>query len=161
MSAGSKRQPPVERATPADHAELLAVWEASVRATHHFLAEADIQELKPLILHEYFAMVALFCLRGESGGILAFMGVAQNRLEMLFVRPDAFRQGLGARLARHATGELGVREVDVNEQNPGALAFYQRLGFTVAGRSGLDGQGRAFPLLHLRLEHGAEQTPPG
>jgi len=149
VSAGSKRQPLVERATLADHPELLVLWEESVRATHHFLAEADIFALKPLILHEYFAMVELFCLRGESGGILAFMGVAQNRLEMLFVRPDAFRQGLGAQLARHATRELGVREVDVNEQNPGALAFYQRLGFRVKGRSETDGQGRPYPLLHL------------
>ncbi|WP_459856875.1 hypothetical protein [Humidesulfovibrio idahonensis] len=37
----------VVRAGRADHLELLGVWEASVRATHHFLAEADIAALKP------------------------------------------------------------------------------------------------------------------
>jgi putative acetyltransferase len=40
--------------------------------------------------------------------------------------------------------------VDVNEQNPEARGFYERLGFTVVARSELDGTGRPFPLLHLR-----------
>lgn len=31
------------RPTPQDYDELLTVWEASVRSTHHFLAEKDIQ----------------------------------------------------------------------------------------------------------------------
>ena len=141
----------VVRVGQADHQEPLEVWEASVRATHHFLTEADIAALKPQILHEYFGQVELFALRGQDAGILAFMGVAGQRLEMLFVRPGHFLQGLGGRLARHAVQALGVREVDVNEQNPGALAFYQRLGFQIAGRSAVDGQGRPFPLLHLRL----------
>jgi len=140
---------PVLRVAPADHPELLALWEASVRATHAFLPEADILALKPVIMHEYFGLVELFALRGENCGILAFMGVAAERLEMLFVRSDCFRQGLGGRLARHAVGRLGVREVEVNEANPDALAFYLRLGFTVAGRSETDGQGRPYPLLHL------------
>jgi putative acetyltransferase len=39
--------------------------------------------------------------------------------------------------------------VDVNEQNPGALAFYLRMGFVARGRSERDGQGRPYPLLHL------------
>lgn len=35
------------RPTPQDYDELLTVWEASVRSTHHFLAEKDIQFYKP------------------------------------------------------------------------------------------------------------------
>ncbi|MGY0625916.1 MAG: GNAT family N-acetyltransferase, partial [Paraglaciecola chathamensis] len=42
-------------------------------------------------------------------------------------------------------------KVDVNEQNPKALGFYQRIGFKVVGRSELDGQGKPYPLLHLAL----------
>lgn len=136
---------------PAEHPELLALWEASVRATHDFLGEADIAELKPLILNQYFDLVELTGLRDAEGGIQAFMGTAGDRLEMLFVRPDRFRLGLGGRLVRHAVRRLGVREVDVNEQNPQAVAFYKSLGFRPVGRSELDGQGRPFPLLTLRL----------
>lgn len=135
----------------AERLEVLALWEASVRATHRFLAEADIAALKPLLLREYFDLVELWCLRGPTGKILAFMGTAGECLEMLFVHPEHMGRGLGGRLARHAMTRLGVREVDVNEQNPSALGFYQHLGFEVAGRSALDGQGKPFPLLHLRL----------
>lgn len=38
------------RPTPQDYDELLTVWEASVRSTHHFLAEKDIQFYKPLFV---------------------------------------------------------------------------------------------------------------
>jgi putative acetyltransferase len=37
----------------------------------------------------------------------------------------------------------------VNEQNPAAVGFYEALGFTVRGRSPVDGEGRPFPLLHM------------
>jgi len=48
--------------------------------------------------------------------------------------------------ARSRKGQL---RVDVNEQNAGASAFYESMGFQVAGRSPLDRQGRPYPLLHL------------
>lgn len=72
-------------------------------------------------------------------------------LEMLFVWPESFRHGIGTLLIRHAVRRLGVRQVDCNEQNRGAFAFYEGLGFAVEGRSARDGAGRPFPLLHLRL----------
>ena len=52
-------------------------------------------------------------------------------LEMLFVWPESFRHGIGTLLIRHAVRRLGVRQVDCNEQNRGAFAFYEGLGFAV------------------------------
>lgn len=40
----------IETPSSADFAELLQVWEDSVRATHDFISEADIAFFKPLIL---------------------------------------------------------------------------------------------------------------
>jgi putative acetyltransferase len=40
----------IEIVEKADHLKLIEIWESSVRATHGFLAEDDLQELKPLIL---------------------------------------------------------------------------------------------------------------
>ena len=40
----------IEIVEKADHLKLIEIWEASVRATHEFLAEDDLQALKPLIL---------------------------------------------------------------------------------------------------------------
>jgi putative acetyltransferase len=51
---------------------------------------------------------------------------------------------------RFAIEQMNVTELDVNEQNPQALGFYQHQGFVITGRSPLDGQGNPFPLLHLR-----------
>jgi putative acetyltransferase len=137
--------------TKQDHSELIAIWEASVRATHHFLNNADIESLRPLILDQYFDAVTLQCARNEQGAILGFCGVAENNLEMLFIHPDHFGKGAGKALCRHAIQKMGVTSVDVNEQNPKATDFYKHMGFVITGRSAMDGQGNPFPLLHMAL----------
>ncbi len=43
----------------SEYQDVLAVWEASVRATHHFLTEEDIKYFKPLILYTYLDAVEL------------------------------------------------------------------------------------------------------
>ncbi|MFC5707183.1 GNAT family N-acetyltransferase [Aeromonas eucrenophila] len=139
---------PVERGS---YQILIALWEASVRASHHFLQEDDIAALRPLILEHYFDAVTLNCAKGEDGEIVGFCGVADGNLEMLFVAPTAMGQGVGRQLVEHAIARQNVSRVDVNEQNEGAFGFYRRLGFVVVGRSALDGQGRPYPLLHMAL----------
>ncbi|WP_281559322.1 acetyltransferase [Thalassomonas sp. RHCl1] len=141
----------IQAVAKEDHQELVDLWEASVRATHDFLSEADIQFLKPLILNDYLDAVTLRCIKDGSNTILGFLGVAEGNIEMLFVLPANRGQGVGKTLTRYAIEELAATKVDVNEQNPQALAFYQKLGFKVTGRSPLDGQGKPFPLLHLSL----------
>jgi putative acetyltransferase len=141
----------IEKVTKADHLQLIDVWEASVRATHHFLAEADLQALKPLILAQYFDAVDLRCAKNAQGEILGFCGVHDGNIEMLFISPAARGKGLGALLAAHAVKEQGATKVDVNEQNEQALGFYQHIGFKVTGRSPVDGQGKPYPLLHMAL----------
>lgn len=130
---------------------LMEIWEAAVCATHHFLPESDLQVIKPLLREQYFPAVQLTCARDESGRILGFLGTREGMVEMLFVDPARHGQGVGTRLMRHAIDELGATRVDVNEQNPQAVGFYQRLGFVVTDRSRLDGGGRPFPILHLSL----------
>lgn len=43
----------IDAAQKCDHPTLITIWEASVRASHHFLQEADIAALRPLILEHY------------------------------------------------------------------------------------------------------------
>ena len=141
----------IDEACSKDYSELLLVWERSVRASHDFLAEKDIESLRPLILKQYFDAVTLYCVRDEHEKILGFSGVAEGNLEMLFIDPESQGQGIGTALCRHAVDRLGVTRVDVNEQNPQALGFYEHFGFKIVGRSPMDGQGNPFPLLHLTL----------
>tara|TARA_R110002012_G_scaffold321875_1_gene552028 strand:- start:490 stop:927 length:438 start_codon:yes stop_codon:yes gene_type:complete len=136
---------------PNAYPALLALWEASVRATHDFLAEDDLLELKPLILEQYFDAVDLRVAKSRTGELLGFCGVSEGNIEMLFIAPQARGTGVGAFLAAHAINSQGATKVDVNEQNQQALGFYQHLGFSVVGRSPLDGQGKPYPLLHMAL----------
>jgi putative acetyltransferase len=146
----------VHGVAPEDGARLLEVWEASVRATHDFLSESDIQFFKPLVLPGLFALDHVRCVRDGEGRLVAFVGVAGAKMEALFVHPSWRRAGLGRQLARHAVVDLGATMVDVNEQNQQAVAFYRRLGFEVEGRSETDGLGKPFPLLHLRKHNPAD-----
>lgn len=141
----------IDNVEKANHLKLLKIWEASVRATHDFLKEEDLQELKPLILEQYFDAVDLRCAKNSQGEILGFCGVHDGAIEMLFISPDARGKGVGALLAAHAIKEQGATKVDVNEQNEQAKGFYLHIGFSVIGRSPLDGQGKAYPLLHMAL----------
>ena len=134
-----------------EYAEIVGVWEASVRATHDFMSEDDIQFLKPLILDEYLSAVELRCIKNDAGNILGFLGVAEGKIEMLFVHADRRGEGIGKLLLNYAVNDMGATKVDVNEQNPLALGFYEHLGFKVTGRSPVDGTGKPFPLLHMQL----------
>lgn len=136
----------------SEHLKLIDIWEASVRATHDFLSEEYLQEIKPLILEQYFDAVDLRCAKASDGEILGFCGVHDGNIEMLFISPDARGKGIGSLLASHAIQAQGAIKVDVNEQNDQALGFYQHIGFSVTGRSPLDGQGKPYPLLHMELQ---------
>ena len=141
------------RPAATDFDALTALWEASVRATHHFLDEAYIRYLKPLIRNEYLKSVELYGLRGNDGAIVAFMGVSERKIEMLFVDPAFREMGLGRHFVEYAIDRLHVTRVDVNEQNEQAAGFYARLGFRYVSRSETDGSGRPYPILHLELPH--------
>ena len=141
----------VEKVKKENYSELINIWEASVRATHDFLQEKDINYLKPLILEHYFDAVDLKCVKNSDGKILGFSGVADGKIEMLFISPESRGKGVGAALCQHEINNANVTKVDVNEQNPQAIGFYEHIGFKVIGRSPLDGQGKPFPLLHMAL----------
>lgn len=138
-------------ASEDDYFEIVNVWEDSVRATHNFLSEKDIQFLKPVILNKYLPATKVYLLKNSKSRILGFTGVADNNIEMLFIRPDHFGRGLGRKLAFYAIRELGAVKVDVNEQNPSAIGFYQHIGFKIVSRSEFDGEGKSFPILHMEL----------
>lgn len=147
----------IQPVTATDYFELTELWERSVRATHHFLQEEHIQYFKPLILQQYLAAVALRCIKDKNGNILAFSGVLDGKLEMLFVDPLARGGGYGKRLLNYAIQEQAVTKVDVNEANEQAVGFYKHMGFVQTGYSELDGTGKPFPLIHLALRKVQDQ----
>ena len=132
-----------------DEKELVEVWEKSVRATHHFLKEQDILEIKK-VLPSYFEAVDMYCTKNEDGRITAFIGTADRKIEMLFADPEYFGQSLGKNLINYVLKDID--EVDVNEQNENAHSFYLHMGFEVVSRDEFDSMGNPFPILHMRLK---------
>jgi putative acetyltransferase len=73
-----------------------------------------------------------------------------NHMEALFIDPAFRGKGIGRALVDEAVKRFPSLCTDVNEQNLQAIGFYEHLGFERTGYSAIDGQGRAYPLIHLR-----------
>ena len=137
--------------TPQLMHQLLEVRERSVRATHLFLSADEVAEIKPYVpqaLREIPHLVAAWRADGAPAG---FLGVDGRKLEMLFLAPEERGKGLGRKLVQYGMERFGIREVTVNEQNPQARGFYERMGFRVCQQSELDEQGRPYPILTMRI----------
>lgn len=130
---------------------LLEIWEGAVRATHLFLSESDIQEIKLQVAPALADIPRLYVLLDAENRLTAFLGMDGAKVEMLFVDAAFRRQGFGKKLMTFAIEEMNAEYVDVNEQNPAAIAFYEQFGFTIKRRSSRDPQGRPFPILHMHL----------
>lgn len=131
---------------------IIELWELSVRATHHFLPEDYLQVIKKM-LPGILPLADIFIYQDKTNGIKGFLGVAEKKIEMLFIHPQSRGEGIGKLLCQFAIRELQADEVDVNEQNKGAIGFYKHLGFVETGRSETDGLGKPFPLIHMQLRH--------
>lgn len=133
---------------------LLDLWEDSVRVSHTFLTKQHIAEIK-LEVKAALQSSQNIITATDKKDFLGFIGVEDNKIEMLFVASKSFRKGVGKALLKEAL-ERYLKDypyilVDCNEQNAQGLAFYQSLGFEVVGRSEKDSAGRDFPIVHLKI----------
>lgn len=140
----------VKERTPDLIKGLLEVWENSVRATHLFLSDSEIQSIKKYVPQALNEVLHLLIAEDESGRAVAFMGVEAGSLEMLFIVPEERGKGLGKRLIQYGIKNYSVEKLTVNEQNPQAKGFYEHMGFQVYKRTDLDEQGNPYPLLYMR-----------
>jgi putative acetyltransferase len=141
-------------ASPHDTEALVRVWRRAVEATHHFLAVGDVDRYEPVVRGALPGLAVIVAER--SGRAVGFAAAGGGRVEMLFVDPDVHGTGVGSALLARVTAGRPVVDLDVNEGNPGARAFYERRGFVVVGRSAVDGEGRPHPVLHLRRVRAAD-----
>lgn len=132
--------------------ELLRVWEDSVRSTHLFLSDQEVKQIKEYVPQALKEVEHLILTENESKEIAGFMGIQEERLEMLFLSPRERGKGIGRKLIQYGIQNYGIREVTVNEQNPQAVGFYEHLGFRSYKRTDLDEEGNPYPLLYMKLE---------
>ncbi|NUU03241.1 acetyltransferase [Herbaspirillum robiniae] len=134
---------------PADGPRVVEIWRLAVDATHGFLSPADRAAIEDDV-RGFLPAAPLWLATDADDVALGFMLLDGAKMEALFIDPAHHGRGIGRALVAHALALHPVLETDVNQQNAQAVRFYRRLGFTETGRSTLDGQGRAYPLIHLR-----------
>ena len=131
--------------------QLIEVWEKSVKATHLFLSEDEIENVKKYIPQALKNISDLIIKTDKNKTPIAFMGIEMQKLEMLFISPEYIGKGIGTELLQYAIANYAVNELCVNEQNPIAGEFYKYMGFKVYERSDIDEQGNPYPVLYMKL----------
>ena len=119
---------------------LVTVWESSIRATHDFFSETNIREIKKYVF-QAIEEIPILVVAVDNKETLAFMGIAEDELEMLFITAQRRGQGIGRNLLEIGINDYEITEVCVNEQNPQAIGFYEHEGFRVYKRTETDEQG--------------------
>lgn len=136
--------------TPCLIDQLVQVWEASVRETHLFLSDKEIRIIRNYVPQALREVSRLIVLEDEEKHPVGFMGLEDQKLEMLFLSPEKRRRDFGKKLLVYGMENYSVNELAVNEQNPLAIGFYEHLGFQVYKRSRHDEQGNPYPILYMK-----------
>lgn len=131
--------------------QLTEVWEDSVKATHCFLTDEEIIQIKAYVPQALQQVSHLIMIEQDHVPI-AFMGIEDTKLEMLFIKNSERGKGLGKQLLTYGIENYHVNKLTVNEQNPCAKGFYESMGFNTYKRTESDEQGNPYPILYMRLE---------
>lgn len=129
--------------------QLLDVWESSVRVTHIFLSENEIEGIKKYVPKALCEIPHLVIVENENQVPMGFMGIVEQHLEMLFISDEERGKGLGKELLKYGIEKYLINDLAVNEQNPLAKGFYEHMGFKVYKRTDHDEQGNPYPLLYM------------
>lgn len=140
-----------DRTTPLIE-QLSKIWENSVKATHLFLSDNEIEEIKKYVPQALKEIPCLIILENENQVPVGFMGIREQHLEMLFISSEERGKGLGKELLKYGIEKYSVNDLAVNEQNPLAKDFYENMGFEVYKRTEFDEQGNPYPLLYMNLD---------
>ena len=140
-----------DRTTPLIE-QLIKVWESSVKATHLFLSEDEIENIKRYVPQALKEIPFLIIAENKNQIPVGFMGIVGQHLEMLFISDKERGKGLGRELLEYGIEKYSINDLAVNEQNPLAQGFYEHMGFEVYKRTECDEQGNPYPLLYMRLD---------
>jgi putative acetyltransferase len=136
---------------PDEGSRVIEIWRGAVDATHDFLTPEDRIALDAMVC-DVLPQAPLVLAVDENDAPQAFMLLSEGHMEALFVDPAHRGSGFGTALVHYGLTLHPHMTTDVNEQNSQAVGFYQRMGFKPTGRSPVDGQGRPYPLIHLRYQ---------
>jgi len=135
---------------PEDGSRVVEIWAAAVDATHDFLSPEDRAAIGREVA-AFLPSAPLTLAVDDRDRAIGFMLIDGGHMEALFIDPEHRGAGVGAILIDYALAVHPLLTTDVNEQNAQAVGFYEHMGFARTGWSATDGQGRPYPLIHLRF----------
>ena len=91
--------------------QLLIVWKNSVKETHLFLSKDEIENIEQYVFQALNSIKHLIIETDDNGDSIAFMGIEDNKLEMLFIAPDFREKGLGKKLLLYGIENYQVYEL--------------------------------------------------
>lgn len=98
----------VQDRTPELVEKLLRVWEDSVRATHIFLSDGEIINIREYVPQALTGIAHLIIAEDDAGEPVAFMGIQEGSLEMLFIENAQRGKGLGRKLLEYGIEKHAV-----------------------------------------------------
>ena len=101
----------VKERTPLLIQQLLGIWDGSVRATHLFLSDSEIEKIKGYVPEAIREIPHLIVGESDKGIPAAFMGIDRRKLEMLFVSGEERGRGFGKALIGYGMDTYGVNEI--------------------------------------------------
>ena len=131
--------------TPTLLRQLLEVWERSVRATHLFLSDGEIRQIKEYVPQALGGIEHLIIAEDGAGRPAAFMGIENRTLEMLFLSPEERGRGLGKRLPQSGTEKYGNERHTVHETEPQTRGTADTTGLQLYQTQNHDDQGPPQP----------------
>ena len=131
-------------------AELTNLWERSVKTSHHFLNLNEIERIKQYVPNELRKVAKLFVAIEKSNVLLAFIGIKDNMIQMLFVDDKYVRKGIGSKLVDYVIDNYDIKHVEVNEDNLIAHKFYLNKGFKDLKRKEYDDYNDPYPIIIMK-----------
>ena len=126
---------------------LLDIWERSVKATHLFLSDGEIENIKEYVPRALMGVENLTVAENEDGQSVAFMGTESGTLEMLFIAPEERGKGLGKRLFRYGIDHLGGKRTGGQRAEPAGKGLLRAHGFSRLQTNGARRTGRPLSAL--------------
>lgn len=126
----------IEDRNPILVEQLVKVWKGSVKETHTFLSDEEINHIQEYVPQALREVPHLMIIEDDHGFPCAFMGINEHKLEMLFVSPEARGRGLGKKLIETGIREYSVNELGVNEQKSSGESVLRTYGISCLQKNG-------------------------
>jgi GNAT superfamily N-acetyltransferase len=121
---------------PGDQADVAALWHRSGIAAYTYLPtwQAFTLERAREVFDRVIRPSCTIWVAARDERIVAYLAIKGTFIDRLYVDPSEWRRGWGTRLVNFAK-QVSPRglELCTHQENSGARALYERLGFKVVG----------------------------